>query len=121
MIDVVRSLLTGLLSPAGPPQACVAHAQALGVPWLIRQGLAPLTWHTLRALPAQSVPADLSAELRAAYLAAVGDAELHQHELELVLEALSVQNVRPVVLKGAALAYTVYPVPASGTSPWLRI
>ena len=37
--------------------------------------------------------------------------EHHRHMLEAALEALASRNVRPVVFKGSALAYSVYPEP----------
>ncbi|MBN1890289.1 MAG: nucleotidyltransferase family protein [Thermoflexales bacterium] len=109
-VQPARLLLEGLFSKEAPGQACSAQAEALGVAWLRAQGLAPMAWHALQSVP--GMPPDFASELHIAYYAALADAELHERELKRVLQALSAQGVQPVMFKGAALAYTVYPAPA---------
>jgi hypothetical protein len=57
----------------------------------------------------------LQHELRRAYYAAAGDAELHRRELAHVLRQLNDRQIQAVVFKGAALAHNVYPDPACRT------
>jgi hypothetical protein len=59
-----------------------------------------------------ALSASLAPILRSAYYAAAADAELQREELVQVLGALRDAGVTPVLFKGAALAYTVYPDPA---------
>jgi hypothetical protein len=50
--------------------------------------------------------------LQHTYYSAVGDADLHQRELLSVLQALHAQDIWPIIFKGAALSWMVYPDPA---------
>ncbi len=75
--------------------------------WLQAHGLAAWTWYTVRATP--GLPAEVATALRSSYYATVVSAELHQHELEAVLQALAEQHIVPILFKGAALTQTVYP------------
>ena len=76
------------------------------------QRLASLTWWMCRRA---ALPEDVQRDLRRAYYAAAGDAELHQRELAHVLRQLNSHQIQVVVFKGAALAYGVYPDPACRT------
>lgn len=107
--DAARCWLRGLLAADPPTADEVAALTVLGVPWLQQQGLAALTW--VRCAKAVQPPV-LAQTLRAAYFAAVADTELHRHELQTILPVLAALGSVPVVFKGAALAYTVYPDPA---------
>ncbi len=103
----VRRLLCGLLTTDRIDSDCAGAIAALGVIWLQQQHLAPLAWVRCRQSPLLS-PETLDA-LHHTYLTAVADAELHGDELTGALQALAAQDIIPVVFKGAALAYTVYP------------
>ncbi len=111
-LDAVRNLMTCLARPAGMMPGLAESAQRLGVPWLHRQGLAALTWYTARDELARRKSEAWVANLRHVYLLAAANAELRSQELEQALRALSAQAVVPTLLKGAVLAYTVYPDPA---------
>lgn len=81
--------------------------------WLHGQGLSAYAFHQLRATGALAkLPPELQARLRGRYYTAAGDAELHARELTEVLDALACTGIVPIVFKGAALAFTVYPDPA---------
>ncbi len=81
--------------------------------WLHGQGLAAYAFHQLHATGALSeLPLELQAALRGRYYTATGDAELHTRELAEVLDILARRGITPIVFKGAALAFTVYPDPA---------
>jgi hypothetical protein len=108
-IQAARVFLAGLVSSQPDVAANYIARQKISLPWLCAQGLAPLTWYAVRNAPAQSVPANLAAELRMSYYTAVAQAEQRQRESRSVLETLASQNVNPVVFKGGALAHTVYP------------
>lgn len=59
------------------------------------------------------VPAEAMSRLKASYLAAVlGHQAWLEPGLEAITGALRAANIEPIVLKGAALAYTSYPHPA---------
>jgi hypothetical protein len=90
-------------------QQCAEAIRVLGVGWLQRQGLAPLTWFTCTA---SILPADISQPLQHAYYSSVGDAELHRRELQSVLQVLQAQDIWPIIFKGAVLSWMVYPDPA---------
>jgi hypothetical protein len=112
-VAAARRLLASYLTP--DHQQCADAIAVLGVDWLRQQGLAPLTWFTCQAsrLPAaMSLPAAIGQPLQHAYYSAVGDADLHQRELKAVLRALHAHHIRPIIFKGAALCWSVYPDPA---------
>ena len=71
-----------------------------------------MTWWMFRQA---NLSGDLQHDLRRAYYAAAGDAELHQRELAHILRQLNDRQIQVVVFKGAALAYSVYPDPACRT------
>jgi hypothetical protein len=71
-----------------------------------------MTWWMFRQA---NLSDGLQRDLRRAYYAAAGDAELHQRELAHVLRQLNDRQIQVVVFKGAALAHSVYPDPACRT------
>ena len=75
-------------------------------------GVSALVWQALAATsgPAASLHHALTPRVRAA---ATRDIFI-QRDMQVVLEALATAGVRALVIKGSALAYSVYP------SPWLR-
>lgn len=107
-----RLLLAALTSTPHPSADWNNILSSLGADWLREQSLASMTWWMFR----QSDLSDgLQRDLRRAYYAAAGDAELHRRELAHVLRQLNNQQIQVVVFKGAALAYGVYPDPACRT------
>jgi hypothetical protein len=106
-VTAARRLLASYLTP--DQQHCAAAIGVLGVDWLRQQGLAPLTWFTCQSA---KLPATIGQPLQQAYYSAVGDADLHQRELQDVLRGLQAHNIHPVIFKGAALCWSVYPDPA---------
>jgi hypothetical protein len=108
--DFLRSLIDGtdgLASWAG------AVSDLRWADWLRGQGIAAYAWWRLKeaGCAAALLPA-VARPLRGAYYAAAGDAELHRAELSAALVTLRLAGVVPILFKGAALAYTVYPDPA---------
>lgn len=72
-------------------------------------GVLPLlTWHLERLGWPEAMPSDLKSALRLGYYSAVAQSSLMHTELERVLAALA-PITTVVVLKGAALAPTIYP------------
>jgi len=77
-----------------------------------QEGLAPLVYQGL-ASAAGPVPAAARAKLRAGHAGAALRAEaVVEPTLRGVLDALGRAGIEPIVLKGAALAYTAYSEPA---------
>src|SRR3990172_8775630 len=72
-----------------------------------------LLYHHLRGAPAFATwPRTVRETLADASRAAVARELLVQREVRRVLDALGAHDVHPVLLKGTALAYTVYPHPS---------
>ena len=107
-----RQLLTALTSSPSSSADWSNTLSSLGADWLCHQRLASMTWWMFQQA---NLSDDLQRDLRRAYYAAAGDAELHQRELAHVLRQLNDQQIQVVVFKGAALAYSVYPDPACRT------
>jgi hypothetical protein len=107
-----RQLVTALTSGPASPVDCHAAIASLGTNWLNAQRLASFTWWICRNSPLSE---DLQRDLRRAYYAAAGDAELHRRELAYVLRQLNSWQIQAVVFKGVALSYGVYPDPACRT------
>ena len=75
-------------------------------------GIAALVWQVLAASP--GALADVGERL-APWVRAAATRDLFiQRDMQMVLDALSAHGVRTLVMKGSALAYTVY------EEPWLR-
>ncbi|MGI5835863.1 MAG: nucleotidyltransferase family protein [Chloroflexota bacterium] len=80
-----------------------------------REGLAPIVYTGLQ-LSDLDVPVEAMDKLRIGYLGAVTRTEAClTPALRCVLERLTSLGIKPIVLKGAALAYTVYPDTAHRT------
>jgi hypothetical protein len=104
---LVRRLLTYCLT--SDHSDCNEVLAALGVDWLVRQGLAPLVGQKCHTLELSD---EVQSELSAAYYAAAASAELRRRELATILRALHEADLPAVAFKGAALAYGIYPDPA---------
>jgi hypothetical protein len=100
---------------AAPLDEWVA-AHALGpaeIAWLNAQALSPFVYARLRETGALArLTAEGQEALRRAYYSAAIQAMVRESELIEVLDALGQEQVIPILFKGAALAYTVYPSPA---------
>lgn len=83
--------------------------RAAFVRWAAVEGLAGLLLRATSDDPGWSSVRDA---LREATLRQAAVAILQEQELRRVLEALAQDGIRPLVFKGAALAYTSYPDPA---------
>jgi hypothetical protein len=82
--------------------------------WAIAQNMGPYLFHRLqRADALQSLPQEARALLQGAHYQAVAANTIQRRELANVLEALEAADVEVVLLKGTALAYTVYADPVS--------
>lgn len=78
-----------------------------------REEVEALVDDRLRGLPRRAGwPREVLGELGARARAAAARELTRQRELARVLEALAAAGVQPVLIKGTALAYTVYPAPA---------
>ncbi len=76
-----------------------------------RGGLGPIVYAGLQSLD-RSVPEAFRSQLRMGYLGSVARTEAFlEPTLRRLLEELGTVGVEPIVLKGAALAYTAYPDP----------
>jgi hypothetical protein len=74
--------------------------------------LLPLLYHRLRQLDAGSVPEEVMAHLRTAYYTNLLRNEWLRAQLQEIVAALRQDGVDSLVLKGGALAWTIYPSPA---------
>ncbi|MBM4459719.1 MAG: nucleotidyltransferase family protein [Chloroflexi bacterium] len=109
-------LLHGLIAP-DPARLRAWAAQAADDPawvaWLNAQGLAAYAFYGLRQAGAfQALPVRAQTALSQAGYAAIARAELQSRRLAEALDALTAAGVTAVLLKGAALASSVYPDPA---------
>ena len=111
VVQASRLVLQTLLSGEVCGIDCRQALQQLSIRWLRQQGLAPLVWQRWRNTALAGLANEL-ADLQRAYYTAIADSELLTHELQRVLAALHTAAVTPVVFKGAAFAYTTYPLPA---------
>lgn len=85
------------------------------IQWLAAQNLAPFLAHHLKSLDLlQHLPAQSADALRRNLFMRAAQAALQQVELAKVLDGLAAANLSDLALlmKGSALAYTVYPLPA---------
>jgi hypothetical protein len=78
------------------------------------QGMAPLLFRRLAAQKGSCWPAELLAKLREASLRLAAAELLLEADLRSLLKSLTDIGVQPLLLKGTALAYSLYP------EPWLR-
>jgi len=103
------ALLSG--APSFPPRPSVSTAQLLhyldfhGITGLLASRLLDLTDRA-------SIDADTMTAVRGVAARSVVRELLLKHELGLVLSVAHDRNLHPLVLKGTALAYSVYPEPA---------
>lgn len=121
---LARNLLVNYLSNPADTTTYPHLAARLGVGWLLDQGLAALIWHRWNGRCTPEISEEFSLCLHSAFYAAVGDADLHQRELQTVLRALHIKGLAAVAFKGAALAHAVYPDvacrPMGDIDLWLR-
>ena len=108
MHDLIRAILRGgnrLDWPGGDEDQFFALC--------VNEGLVGLVERRLRsATSAGHWPPTLLARLKAASLELAVVSAFRERELKRVIDALAVAGVRPLVIKGAALARTHYPDPA---------
>jgi hypothetical protein len=77
-----------------------------------REGLVPLLARGVRSSGGDGWPAAVRHELEAAVTDQVALEHLQRLEIARVLAGLASAGIRPMLMKGAALAYSVYPDPA---------
>jgi hypothetical protein len=78
-----------------------------------RHGVQALLYEQLKTAPARdNLPNDLRERLRHAVYHQAANELLSQSELQQVLNALAQADIRPLLLKGVPLAYTLYSSPA---------
>ena len=109
----LQPTLAALLRGQAPPwHALPAEAEAF-VAACMAEDLAPLLWQRLRGTAALGTwPAAVREELAAQARAAIARELLVARELSRVLAALAERNIRPLLFKGSALAYAIYPHPS---------
>jgi hypothetical protein len=92
------------LSPAAEPLVAERPSVNMLADWLVAHELAPLAyWRWQKRWPA------LAQQLQIDWFAAAAENQLHQENLNQIVAALTEQGIALVLLKGAALAPTVYP------------
>jgi len=113
-IQFLRLCLTGRWDPCAL-EAAAAQSMSGQVDWQATcsvarlEGLAPLLYHVTRSKElSASLPPEVDAELRWAYLGTARRNAILFHELVRLLPALADAGVQVLLLKGAALAQTVY-------------
>ena len=116
MIEVLPASLADGLAAVLRGERVSWRALAVGPAALLaacaEEDLTGLVQHQVASWPAVDWPPDICAELtREARAGAVREA-LRRRELVAVLDALAAQDVRPILLKGTPLAYTVYEDPS---------
>jgi hypothetical protein len=94
--------------PAWPGSAAADEAQVVEVG--DRLGMLPLLWHRLH--DGGECPSTLSDTLRNRALLEAVTAQVRRDETQRILEALKAASVSALVIKGAALAHLVYPLPS---------
>ena len=75
----------------------------------LRHGVGPLLYAELKERGADDIPAPLLHSLRGQYFANLARNILIYHELRAILELFWSEGLQAILLKGAALAGTVYP------------
>ncbi|MDX1435446.1 MAG: nucleotidyltransferase family protein [Anaerolineales bacterium] len=76
------------------------------------EGVAPLIWHTAERAPLPDLDPILLQDLAQGYYRAAGRSALQLKELGRILQGLEKADLRALILKGAALALSIYPDPA---------
>ncbi len=115
-VNAVHSLLIALGDP--DPAALARQVARQDLPpnwadWIVAQSLGPYLLRRLQVAGAlQALPPGALAALRADHYQAVAANAIQRRELSDVLEALGTAGIGGVLLKGTALAYTVYDDPA---------
>ncbi len=114
-----KTLPLALLFSRSPGQIATwlsAHPLNLDqIQWLAAQNLAPFFAHHLKSLELhQYLPEPSADALRRNLLVRTAQAALQQVELGKILDGLAAANLtdQALLMKGSALAYTVYPLPA---------
>lgn len=105
----VRELFAALLLEQ-PEVVARLVAGKVSLDWLEVQGLLPFVGYVLRNV--KGLPDTLAGKLCSVYYTALANTEVRQRELTAILQSFTAYHVVPVVFKGLALAYTVYPIPA---------
>jgi hypothetical protein len=77
-----------------------------------RHNLLPLLHDRLRDLDDEQIPQEVLAQAESAYYLNLRRNVLLQHELGQIVGSLNEQGIEVIVLKGGALAWTVYATPA---------
>ncbi len=114
--DARRELVRALA--AKRPDALAAwlkthRLQAADLTWLQQQGLASFGFYRLQeAELLDNLPADMVSQWQAIYYETSVTSATLDWETERILTALAQAGMKFIWLKGAALAYTVYPNPA---------
>jgi len=75
----------------------------------LRHGVGPLLYTKLKERDADDIPYPLLRSLEGQYFASLARNTLIYHELGAILELLRSEGLQAILLKGAALAGTVYP------------
>lgn len=78
----------------------------------ISDGLAPILYHRLKQEPANTIPSESLNQLKRNYYQTLSINHIRLTELRRLGQLLQTQNIRLLVLKGGALAQTVYADPA---------
>ncbi len=108
-----QQLLAALLQGTAPPWTGMGCDAGAFLQACEREEIAALVCHHLQGTPEFTRwPAAVRQALGEARRAAVARELLAQRELVRVLDALAAHRVRPLLLKGSALAYTLYPHPS---------
>lgn len=109
IMDCIRCVFGQRRRPEAEPDWAVVLETAF------RHGVAPLV-HAGLKLSGQSAPEAVRAQLMVGYAANATRARIHvAPTLRSALEALGGAGLEPIVLKGAGLAYLVYPQPGHRT------
>ncbi len=111
-IDTLAALLRGEMGvAAGDVASATVEGRALFAAAKTERVLAPAFRSMIDTGGVESIPDDVRREIRRTLVLASGEAALRYAELTEVLHALQAAGVGAVLLKGAALAHTVYAHP----------
>ena len=116
MKDVIKLLIDLLNGRFGDGQSMTEADWQQVIGEAQRHRVSPFLWYMLyTASDRPPLPPDIQKTLRANYYTAIAHFVRREHELKKVLEALASARVPVVLLKGAAVAYSVYPDPGMRT------